>query len=100
MIALSFEVMSRGDLLRTAASVAAASALPIQPASAAASIRKAGPTNEIVNVIDGIRQKRLGDTDIIVSEVGLGTQRWGSTDFNAPELLDCLALKYIWYCSS
>jgi hypothetical protein len=37
-----------------------------------------GNTNEVVDVIDGIRQKRLGGGDIIVSEVGLGTQRWVS----------------------
>jgi hypothetical protein len=29
-----------------------------------------------VRVVDGIRQKRLGGTDIVVSEMGLGTQRW------------------------
>lgn len=44
----------------------------------------AGPTNEVVGVIDGIRQKRLGSSGIIVSEVGLGTQRWVSADRNAP----------------
>ena len=39
--------------------------------------------------MDGIRQKRLGGSDIIVSEMGLGTQRWGSTDFNAPDEAMC-----------
>jgi len=29
-----------------------------------------------VRVVDGIRQKRLGGTDIVVSEMGLGTQGW------------------------
>lgn len=42
------------------------------------------PTNDLVKLVDGIRQKRLGGGDIIVSEVGLGTQRWVSEDFNAP----------------
>jgi aryl-alcohol dehydrogenase-like predicted oxidoreductase len=41
-------------------------------------------TNEVVAVVDGIRQKRLGGGDIIVSDVALGTQRWVSEDFNAP----------------
>ena len=44
-----------------------------------------GPTNEVVKVKkDGMKQRRLGGSDIIVSELGLGTQRWVSTDFNAP----------------
>lgn len=43
------------------------------------------PTNEVVRTVNGIRHKRLGGSDIIVSEVGLGTQRWGSADFNGPD---------------
>lgn len=43
-----------------------------------------GPTNEVVKVVNGIKHRRLGGSDIVVSEVGLGTQRWVSTDFNAP----------------
>lgn len=50
---------------------------------------RGGATNEVVGVVDGIRQKRLGGSDIIVSEMGLGTQRWGSTDFNAPGEMLC-----------
>mmetsp|Transcript_15171 Transcript_15171/g.20030 ORF Transcript_15171/g.20030 Transcript_15171/m.20030 type:complete len:495 (-) Transcript_15171:162-1646(-) len=50
---------------------------------------KVKPTNEVVKVVDGIRQKRLGGGEIFVSEVGLGTQRWVSTDFNAPSKEDC-----------
>ena len=43
------------------------------------------PTNQVVSVVNGIRQKRLGGTgDIVVSELALGTQRWVSDDFNAP----------------
>lgn len=41
-------------------------------------------TNEVVKVVNGIRWRRLGGTDIEVSEVGLGTQRWGGVDFNSP----------------
>eukprot|EP00193_Tetraselmis_chui_P019428 CAMPEP_0177794500 /NCGR_PEP_ID=MMETSP0491_2-20121128/25685_1 /TAXON_ID=63592 /ORGANISM="Tetraselmis chuii, Strain PLY429" /LENGTH=468 /DNA_ID=CAMNT_0019317173 /DNA_START=373 /DNA_END=1779 /DNA_ORIENTATION=- len=48
-----------------------------------------GPTNEVVRTINGIRHKRLGSSDIIVSEMGLGTQRWGSADFNAPDETMC-----------
>lgn len=44
-----------------------------------------GPTNEVVRKVRGLRHKRLGGTDIVVSEMGLGTQRWVSTDFNAPD---------------
>ena len=42
-----------------------------------------------VRTIDGIRQKRLGGGGIIVSEIGLGTQRWGSADFNGPDEALC-----------
>jgi hypothetical protein len=37
-----------------------------------------------IKVINGIRHHQLGGSDIVVSELGLGTQRWCSTDFNAP----------------
>jgi len=43
-----------------------------------------GPTGEVVKIVRGMKQKRLGNSDIFVSELGLGTQRWVSTDFNAP----------------
>ncbi|KAL7490636.1 hypothetical protein ACHAWT_000196 [Skeletonema menzelii] len=43
-----------------------------------------GPTNEIIKKVNGMNQRRLGGSDIIVSELGLGTQRWVSSDFNAP----------------
>lgn len=46
---------------------------------------EAKPTNAVIKIVDGIRQKRLGGGDIIVSELGLGTQRWVSDDFNAPD---------------
>lgn len=44
-----------------------------------------GPTNEIIKKVNGMNQRRLGGSDIIVSELGLGTQRWISADFNAPD---------------
>ena len=44
-----------------------------------------GPTGEVVKVVKGMKHKRLGSSDIFVSELGLGTQRWVSTDFNAPD---------------
>ena len=46
--------------------------------------RKQGPTNEVVKFVNGIKHKRLGSGDIIVSELGLGTQRWMGDDFNSP----------------
>ena len=49
-------------------------------------------TNAVVEEVDGIRQKRLGSTDIVVSEVGLGTQRWVSADFNAPDKAKCFEI--------
>lgn len=55
------------------------------PARAKPSVPGAkGPTNEIIKVVNGMRHRRLGGSDIVVSELGLGTQRWLSTDFNAP----------------
>ena len=35
-----------------------------------------GPTNEIIKSVNGMRHRRLGGSDIVVSELGLGTQRW------------------------
>ena len=46
-------------------------------------------TNEVVTKVKGIRHKRLGESDIVVSEMGLGTQRWVSEDFNAPSESQC-----------
>jgi hypothetical protein len=48
-----------------------------------------GNTNEVVRTVAGIRHRRLGGGDIIVSEVGLGTQRWGGADFNSPDEALC-----------
>ena len=48
-----------------------------------------GPTNEIVKVVNGMKQRRLGGSDIVVSTLGLGTQRWVSSDFNAPDQATC-----------
>mgnify|MGYP005845227889 CR=1 FL=1 len=68
---------------------------PSVPAANAAgtsvSYQSKGPTNEVVKVVNGMKQKRLGGSDIIVSELGLGTQRWASTDFNAPDEDLCFA---------
>ena len=47
--------------------------------------RGGGPTGEVVKVVKGMKHRRLGNSDIFVSEMGLGTQRWVSTDFNAPD---------------
>eukprot|EP00913_Durusdinium_trenchii_P033986 g31813.t1 len=42
-----------------------------------------------VQVVQGIRRKKLGFSDLYVSEMGLGTQRWGSADFNGPDEALC-----------
>ena len=62
------------------------------PARAKPSVPGAkGPTNEVVKNINGMKQRRLGGSDIVVSELGLGTQRWVSTDFNAPDEETCFS---------
>ena len=57
--------------------------------SVPAAVAAAGPnslkTKDVVKEVNGIRYRKLGSSDILVSELGLGTQRWGSTDFNAPD---------------
>ena len=58
-------------------------------ANAAAGYKSKGATNEVIRIVDGIRHKRFGGSDIVVSELGLGTQRWVSADFNAPSRDDC-----------
>jgi aryl-alcohol dehydrogenase-like predicted oxidoreductase len=64
--------------------------------SAAANIKTSapgakGPTNQIFKTVKGMKHRRLGGSDIAVSELGLGTQRWVSTDFNAPDEETCFA---------
>ena len=49
-------------------------------------------TNEVVSQRNGILQKRLGHTDLVVSEIGVGTQRWVSGDFNGPDEKLCFKL--------
>lgn len=51
-----------------------------------------GPTNQVVRVVNGMKQRRLGNSDILVSALGLGTQRWVSSDFNAPSEEECYRL--------
>lgn len=46
------------------------------PPSTGKKYQSKGPTNEVVKVVNGIKHRRLGGSDIIVSELGLGTQRW------------------------
>ena len=36
-----------------------------------------------------MRMRTLGSSGIEVSELALGTQRWGSADFNAPDEAMC-----------
>jgi len=46
-------------------------------------------TNQVIDVVNGIRRRRLGSTDMAVSELALGTQRWGGEDFNSPNEALC-----------
>jgi len=48
-----------------------------------------GSTNEVVKVVNGIKHRRLGGSSVVASEIGLGTQRWVSSDFNAPDEEAC-----------
>lgn len=50
-----------------------------------------GPTNQVMKTVKGMKHRRLGGSDIAVSELGLGTQRWVSADFNAPDEAACFA---------
>ena len=61
-----------------------------QGGSALRSSKTGRTTNEVLKVVDGIRHKRLGGSDIVVSEIGLGTQRWMGEDFNSPDEKICL----------
>ncbi|KAJ1446553.1 putative aldo/keto reductase family protein, partial [Pelagophyceae sp. CCMP2097] len=47
---------------------------------------------QVVKTVDGVRRKRLGGTGIEVSELALGTQRWGGTDYNSPDEALCHAM--------
>lgn len=42
--------------------------------------------------MNGVRHRRLGGTGIEVSELGIGTQRWGGADFNSPNEELCHAM--------
>ena len=48
--------------------------------------------NQVVKKVDGIRHLTLGGSGIIVSELGLGTQRWVSMDQNGPDEDLCYAM--------
>ena len=78
---------ARRSMLRSASAGAVMLNLPFQLPSLAVGAPAA--TNEVVSTVNGIRRKRLGGSDLVVSEVGLGTQRWGGADFNSPDLELC-----------
>jgi len=59
----------------------------IKPALHAAMYRRVMP--RAVSSMSGMRMRNLGSSDIRVSELGLGTQRWGGTDFNSPDEETC-----------
>lgn len=46
------------------------------------SFQSKGPTNEVIKVVKGVKQRRLGGSDIVVSELGLGTQVRNSSACN------------------
>jgi len=85
---------SRRALLRTTGAVAITPGLrrlippfladAFSPSASAASV----PSSR-EKVVNGMRWRSLGSSGILVSELGLGTQRWGSTDGNAPDEAAC-----------
>ena len=85
-----------GGLLKTGPWAAGALALAARASAATAGGGggggDGGETNEVIETINGVRQKRLGGGEIVVSEIGLGTQRWVSEDLNAPSEVECFAL--------
>eukprot|EP00930_Biecheleria_cincta_P005541 TRINITY_DN106472_c0_g1_i1.p1 TRINITY_DN106472_c0_g1~~TRINITY_DN106472_c0_g1_i1.p1 ORF type:complete len:559 (+),score=76.87 TRINITY_DN106472_c0_g1_i1:24-1679(+) len=85
------ELVPRSEVMRSAARVIAVGAAvgDIGPASAKQPAKPNSETGRVVRTVNGIRHRQLGSTDIAVSEVGLGTQRWGSADFNAPDEKMC-----------
>lgn len=85
--ATALGVVRRRHVLTTAAAALSASSSASASETGTASVL---PTNQVVRTVQGIRHKRLGGMNtkkdsIVVSEMGLGTQRWMSTDFNAPD---------------
>ena len=64
---------------------------PASATSGPGTYKSKGPTNEVVKVVNGMKRRRLGGSDILVSELGLGTQRWVSADFNAPDKDQCFS---------
>lgn len=74
--------------LFNAARTPTASAAPLRAASARGD-GSSGATNTTVRVVNGMKHKRLGNGDIVVSELGLGTQRWGGADANSPDAATC-----------
>ena len=75
-----------GGIFGNGSSGAANAAVPpTPPAAPGSSFKPKGPTNEVVKVVNGMKRRRLGGSDIVVSELGLGTQRWVSVDHNAPD---------------
>jgi aryl-alcohol dehydrogenase-like predicted oxidoreductase len=88
LVAVALATTSRRQVLKSVGT--ASSLLSLGPKAAKAANKRPKP-NEVVEVVNGMRHKRLGSSDILVSEMGIGTQRWGSTDFNAPDEALCHA---------
>mmetsp|Transcript_14429 Transcript_14429/g.43089 ORF Transcript_14429/g.43089 Transcript_14429/m.43089 type:complete len:462 (+) Transcript_14429:193-1578(+) len=95
--ALAFCLVASASALRPARRRAVLRSAPMAAFGLFPDLAKAVPkfnskeTNDVVSVVDGIRRKRLGGSDLLVSELALGTQRWGGADFNSPDLELCHA---------
>lgn len=82
---------SRRGVMRNSAALGLSGGMSVVLGGASAKEESVAPgsTNEIVKTVNGIRHKRLGNSGLAVSEVALGTQRWGGTDFNSPDQSLC-----------
>ena len=85
-LATGFPTSSRGAAIQKLHDTVGSS-LKIASAAALGAVAGNGAreTNEVVSVKNGVQQRTLGGSGIVVSEVGLGTQRWVSDDSNAPD---------------
>ena len=72
------------------ASAFASAAVGFTPAThASARHAQVGDARHTIAPMMELRTRMLGFSDIEVSELALGTQRWGSADFNAPDKAQC-----------
>ena len=65
------------------------SSLAVVSPSGWGAVRRSAPRSRPLMPESGMRLRNLGFSEITVSELALGTQRWGGTDFNSPDEATC-----------